>query len=109
MSESSMDNYNQGSSLRGLAVTAGSVGGIGCAVPLLVVLAIFVGRQLDEWLGTAPWLLLGLVLSSIVLGVGMMISSALAAARAAHRDYLASKPKAGNMSDHPRGGFWEES
>lgn len=96
-----MDEKNRGASLRGMAIAGTELGGIGCAIPALVLVAIFAGRALDRALGTAPWILLGLLLGSIVLGVTFMISSAYSAARAAQNQYFAAKRRGPDSPDEP--------
>lgn len=83
-----MDKDKQEPLLPGLAIIGTNLSGIGCTIPILVVLAISVGRELDRWLGTKPWILLLLLLGSIAAGLGMMIFSAYSAARAAQQQYL---------------------
>lgn len=70
-------------------IAGSGVGGIGCAIPLLVLVAIFGGRQLDTWLGTTPFILVTMLLGSIIAGIFMMLTSAYSAARAAERQYKA--------------------
>jgi hypothetical protein len=65
--------------------------GVGCAMPILIVLAIFGGRWLDALLGTTPWLMLASVLGIALLGLAVMLGSAYQAAQAAQRDYLARR------------------
>jgi len=83
-----MDENKQKSLLPGLAIVGTNLSGVGCAIPILVVVAIFAGRELDRWLGTKPWILLLMLFGSVASGLGMMIYSALSAAQAAHRQYL---------------------
>ena len=71
-------------------------------MPLLVVVAISVGRQLDHWLGTAPWMLLTLLLSTLVLGLGAVTVSVLSAGQAAHRRYVSSQREARGITESPR-------
>jgi hypothetical protein len=78
--EQPMNDDSQGSPFQGLVVS-GRAGGAGCIVPLMIILAIVVGRQLDRWLGTEPWILLGLILVSIPLSLGLMVLSALGSTR----------------------------
>lgn len=83
-----MDKNKQGSLLSGLAIVGTNLSGVGCAVPILIILAIFIGRALDRWLGTKPWILLLFLLGSVVVGLVMIVYSAFSAAQAAHRQYL---------------------
>jgi hypothetical protein len=92
---------NQGALLSGL-LAGGNVGSIGCAVPLLVLIGILVGRQLDRWLGTSPLLLLAMLLISILAGVGLMLSSAYAAARMAQQQVSSRQQPGSGSPDHPR-------
>lgn len=74
-------------SLGGLVALGTGVSGTGCLTPILLIAAILIGRQLDRWLGTEPWLLLTLILVSIPLSLFMMVRSALSAARTAQEQY----------------------
>lgn len=65
--------------------------GIGCAMPLLIVLAILGGRWLDAQLGTSPWLMLAAVLGIVLFGLVVMTVSALQVAQAAQRGFLARR------------------
>ena len=40
---------------RDLLKTLGVVSSMGISVVVAIVIGIFVGRQLDKWLGTEPW------------------------------------------------------
>ncbi|MBN1310049.1 MAG: AtpZ/AtpI family protein [Anaerolineae bacterium] len=71
----------------GLVIVGTGVGGVGCAIPVLVIVAILVGRELDRWLGTKPWMLLLLVVASVIIGLLFMVYSVVSAARAAERRY----------------------
>mgnify|MGYP000178213141 CR=1 FL=1 len=82
-----MDDDNRRLPLAGLAVMGANLGGLGCTIPILIMAAIFAGRALDRWLGTQPWILLALLLLAVVLGLVIMVSSALQSARAAQRQY----------------------
>lgn len=100
----------------GMLVAGGSLGGIGCSMPVLVIAAIFGGRWLDARLGTEPLFLLGLLLSSIVAGVAFMISSAYTAARAAQVQLAKNTPasaydgKAHSLSDQvPHDSYGEDN
>jgi F0F1-type ATP synthase assembly protein I len=65
--------------LGGLTLLGSGISGVGCVVPILVIAAIFVGRWLDEQAGTKPWIMLALVFGSVILGLVVMVSSALSA------------------------------
>ncbi|MBN1120510.1 MAG: AtpZ/AtpI family protein [Anaerolineae bacterium] len=78
-------------SLKGLTVLGSGVSGLGCAVPILVIAAIFIGRWLDDQAGTSPWIMLALVIGSVIFGLAVMVSSALSAAKAAQDQYNRNK------------------
>ncbi len=67
--------------LKGLTVLGSGITGLGCAVPILVIAAIFIGRWLDDQAGTKPWIMLALVFGSVILGLVVMVSSALSAVK----------------------------
>ena len=92
-----MDKDDQRSLLPGLTIVGTNLGGIGCTVPILITLAILIGRELDRWLGTKPWILLLLLLCSIVAGLLVMTYSAFSAAQAAERQY---RQPAGERDSH---------
>jgi hypothetical protein len=94
-----------------MLIAGSGVGGIGCAIPLLVAAAIFAGRWIDKQLGTTPWVLMAMLLTSIVAGIGFMISSAYSAARAAQRQYESSRrdSSAGELPENPHDKYGEES
>ncbi len=98
-----MHDKGRRSSLPATLIAGTGVGGVGCAVPLLVLAAIFVGRALDRRLGTTPYILLGMLIGSIVLGVAFTVSSALSAARAAQSQYQATKQHIPDEGDKPFG------
>lgn len=91
-------------SIGGLVALGTSVTGTGCMTAILLIGAIFLGRQLDMWLGTAPWFLLVLLLISIPLSLFMMVRSALSAARTAQEQYERRQRErdAGEFSDRAR-------
>jgi hypothetical protein len=105
-----MNDNSQGSPLQGLIVSGGA-GGTGCIVPFMIVLAIIIGRQLDRWLGTEPWILLGLILVSIPLSLGLMVRSALSAAREAQRrtTYPAGQGPVSKKPYYPRDTYEEDN
>jgi len=37
--------------------TAGEVGSVGLSFVIAVLIGVWVGRTLDAWMGTAPWML----------------------------------------------------
>lgn len=98
-----MEDESRRSSLPAALIAGTGVGGVGCAVPLLVLAAIFVGRALDRRLGTAPYILLGMLMTSVVVGVAFTISSALSAARAAQSQYLAGRRRIPDETERPSG------
>jgi len=96
-----MDDDNRRLPLAGLAVMGANLGGLGCTIPILLIAAIFAGRALDRWLGTQPWILLALLLLAVVLGLVIMVSSALQSAQAAQRQYQQRiEEKAGRLPRH---------
>lgn len=96
-----MDENNRRSQLPGLAIIGTNLSGVGCTIPVLVVVAIFAGRALDNWLGTKPWILLSCLLVSVVMGLAAMIYSALAAAQTAQRQYeQRARERASRPHDH---------
>ena len=96
-----MDNENREPSLRGALIIGGSLSGIGCTIPILIVIAIFAGRWLDDRLGTKPWILLGLLLGSITLGMVMMATTAISAGKKAQSRFLADRRRIRNISNYP--------
>jgi F0F1-type ATP synthase assembly protein I len=100
---------NRQSPLAAMAIAGTGVGGIGCAIPLLAIAAILVGRKIDAWLGTTPWVVLLLVLGSIIAGVVMMLSSAYSAARAAERQYMANRRESRGTPDDPHAEYGEDN
>ncbi|GAB4482077.1 MAG: hypothetical protein Kow00124_30530 [Anaerolineae bacterium] len=58
-----------------------SAAGLGCLTPVLIVGAIFLGRWLDSLFGTAPLILLSLVLLAIPVSLMVVINSAATASR----------------------------
>ncbi len=103
-----MTGKNRGSSLLAPFQAAGSVGGIGCAVPLLVIAAIFFGQKLDAWLGTKPLMLVVMLLSVIGASFLFLLSSARSAADAAYRDYRASREAGAATPRVPRNPYEED-
>ncbi|HOA22762.1 MAG TPA: AtpZ/AtpI family protein [Aggregatilineales bacterium] len=100
-----MDPNNRPAQSTGGLVTLGtSVTGSGCLTAILLIGAIFLGRQLDAWFGTAPWILLALIFTSIPLSLFMMVHSALSAARTAQEQYERRQRErdAGEFSDRAR-------
>lgn len=101
------DNQQQ-SGLASIAVAGSGVGGIGCTIPLFILIAIFGGQKLDAMLGTSPFILLTLLLVSIIAGLAMMISSAFSAAKAAERQYFAKHQSVRGDPDDPHEYYGED-
>jgi F0F1-type ATP synthase assembly protein I len=74
-------HHNGNRSLGGLTILGSGITGVGCIVPILVIAAIFIGRWLDDQAGTKPWIMLALVFGSVILGLVVMVSSALSAVK----------------------------
>jgi F0F1-type ATP synthase assembly protein I len=45
----------KGKEKRGLLLTLGTLSTIGISVVIAIAIGVYVGLQLDKWLGTAPW------------------------------------------------------
>lgn len=45
----------KGEGKRGLLLTLGTLSTIGISVVVAIAIGVYVGLQLDKWLGTAPW------------------------------------------------------
>lgn len=58
---------------------------LGLEMVLSVCVAVFIGWGLDEWLGTAPWLLLVFVPLGIVAGIMNVVRAAKSMQRPARR------------------------
>lgn len=87
-------NDNQRSpfgNVKGWSVLGRGVGGAGCLMPILIIGAILIGRQLDDQLGTKPLFIITLIFGAVVLGLFATVRSALEAARDAQREYEARK------------------
>lgn len=59
----------------------GAAGQVGFGVAILIIAALFVGRWLDNLLGTGPILLLTCTLVSIPVSLILMVQTVLTAAR----------------------------
>lgn len=61
---------------------ANMVGQIGCAtsVASIIIIGIFflIGRQLDLWLGTKPWIMLGAIFASFPITLYVIVRISLA-------------------------------
>lgn len=53
---------------RQLLLTLGSLSTVGISVVLAIVIGVFVGLKLDEWLGTKPWFFFIFLFFGIVAG-----------------------------------------
>jgi len=51
---------------------AGSVGKIASGLVLPILAGFFLGNRLDEWLGSAPWLTLLLLMLGVAAGFGWL-------------------------------------
>jgi len=60
----------------------GAAGQVGFGVAILIIGALFVGRWLDNLLGTGPILLLTCTLVSVPVSLFLMVRTVLTAARA---------------------------
>jgi F0F1-type ATP synthase assembly protein I len=53
---------------KGLLRTLGMVSTMGISVVVAIVMGVFIGLQLDRWLGTAPWFFYIFLFFGIVAG-----------------------------------------
>lgn len=53
---------------RGLLLTLGTLSTIGISVVVAIAIGVYVGLQLDKWLGTAPWFFFIFLFFGIVAG-----------------------------------------
>ena len=53
---------------RGLLLTLGTLSTIGISVVIAIAIGVYVGLQLDKWLGTAPWFFFIFLFFGIVAG-----------------------------------------
>ena len=58
----------QGKEKRGLLLTLGTLSTIGISVVIAIAIGVYVGLQLDKWLGTAPWFFFIFLFFGIVAG-----------------------------------------
>jgi ATP synthase protein I len=58
----------KGEEKRGLLLTLGTLSTIGISVVIAIAIGVFVGLQLDKWLGTAPWFFFIFLFFGIVAG-----------------------------------------
>ena len=57
-----------GKEKRGLLLTLGTLSTIGISVVIAIAIGVYVGLQLDKWLGTAPWFFFIFLFFGIVAG-----------------------------------------
>jgi len=53
---------------RGLLLTLGTLSTIGISVVIAIAIGVYVGLQLDKWLGTEPWFFFIFLFFGIVAG-----------------------------------------
>jgi len=53
---------------RGLLLTLGTLSTVGLSVVIAIAIGVYVGLQLDKWLGTAPWFFFIFLFFGIVAG-----------------------------------------
>ncbi|HXC93051.1 MAG TPA: AtpZ/AtpI family protein [Geobacteraceae bacterium] len=53
---------------RELLQTLGTLSTVGISVVVAIAIGVYVGRKLDEWLGTAPWFFFIFLFFGIVAG-----------------------------------------
>lgn len=58
----------KGEEKRGLLLTLGTLSTIGISVVIAIAIGVYVGLQLDKWLGTAPWFFFIFLFFGIVAG-----------------------------------------
>ena len=58
----------KGKEKRGLLLTLGTLSTIGISVVIAIAIGVYVGLQLDKWLGTAPWFFFIFLFFGIVAG-----------------------------------------
>lgn len=58
----------KGEEKRGLLLTLGTLSTIGLSVVIAIAIGVYVGLQLDKWLGTAPWFFFIFLFFGIVAG-----------------------------------------
>jgi ATP synthase protein I len=58
----------KGGEKRGLLLTLGTLSTIGISVVIAIAIGVYVGLQLDKWLGTAPWFFFIFLFFGIVAG-----------------------------------------
>ena len=57
-----------GKEKRELLQTLGTLSTVGISVVVAIAIGVYVGRKLDEWLGTAPWFFFIFLFFGIVAG-----------------------------------------
>jgi len=58
----------KGEEKRGLLLTLGTLSTVGISVVIAIAIGVYVGLQLDKWLGTAPWFFFIFLFFGIVAG-----------------------------------------
>jgi F0F1-type ATP synthase assembly protein I len=58
----------KGEGKRGLLLTLGTLSTIGISVVIAIAIGVYVGLQLDKWLGTEPWFFFIFLFFGIVAG-----------------------------------------
>lgn len=53
---------------RGLLLTLGTLSTIGISVVIAIAIGVYIGLQLDKWLGTEPWFFFIFLFFGIVAG-----------------------------------------
>jgi multisubunit Na+/H+ antiporter MnhG subunit len=101
-----MQDKSQGPPLSGLLVLGGRTGSLGCVTPLIIIGAIFLGRWLDNLLGTRPVILLMLILVSIPFSLFVVVRAAMDATRIEQARFRQSQKDAG---DTPHNSFYDDS
>lgn len=59
---------SKGREKRGLLLTLGTLSTIGISVVIAIAIGVYVGLQLDKWLGTQPWFFFIFLFFGIVAG-----------------------------------------
>jgi len=59
---------SKGEDKRGLLLTLGTLSTIGISVVIAIAIGVYVGLQLDKWLGTQPWFFFIFLFFGIVAG-----------------------------------------
>ena len=108
------DEKATGAPITSLVIAGSGISGSGCALPLLIIGAIFVGRWIDRQLGTEPLAVLFLILTSIGASILFVFWLALESGRDAQRDVhrvqrgTRTKTNGPLTEEHPRSPHEEE-